>query len=137
MSSTLGVVEIPPADSAQGRDSLLTRRFADKPHLEWVIRRATESLLIDRSLVLAGPVEIADIRGRIEVRGSGVDVDLLNLFVNSGCEPGSLTVTEGARAMTDVVEVRVTTGTPCPPAGLTFGDDFETGNTDAWSVTIP
>lgn len=58
MSTTLGIVEIPRIDecsegrSAQDTLPLVGRRLGGKSLLEWVVRRVTESLLIDQIVIV-------------------------------------------------------------------------------------
>ena len=55
MSLTLGIVELPRLDaqSVGGVSSqFATRRLGNKPLLEWLVRRVTESLLLDQVIVI-------------------------------------------------------------------------------------
>lgn len=60
MSTTLGIVEVPAAssrESTSGEETLSgflpARRFGNKSLLEWVVRRVTESLLLERVAIVA------------------------------------------------------------------------------------
>jgi spore coat polysaccharide biosynthesis protein SpsF (cytidylyltransferase family) len=53
MAITLGIVEVPSSRSGNGKHSLARRKFGDSSLLEWVIRRVTESLLIEHVIVVA------------------------------------------------------------------------------------
>jgi spore coat polysaccharide biosynthesis protein SpsF (cytidylyltransferase family) len=62
MAMTLGVVEVPALDSEErSRLSLTTRRFGGKPLLEWVVRRVTESLLIEKVIIIADASQAEDV----------------------------------------------------------------------------
>jgi spore coat polysaccharide biosynthesis protein SpsF len=55
MSGTLGIVEVPSVGSGRDQGAKLTpaaRRFGDSSLLEWVVRRITDSLLLDQLAVL-------------------------------------------------------------------------------------
>ena len=57
MTNTLGIIEVPPVrtrrrDSTRTEASLLSRRFGGKSLLEWVVRRVTDSLLLDQVVVV-------------------------------------------------------------------------------------
>jgi spore coat polysaccharide biosynthesis protein SpsF (cytidylyltransferase family) len=56
MLKTLGVVEVrsDTPTSVSSRDHLLDRRFAGQSLLEWVTRRMTDALLLERVVVLVG-----------------------------------------------------------------------------------
>ena len=58
MSGTLGIVEVPastrrPLASSAKLPPLAARRFGDQSLLEWVVRRVTDSLMLDQVAVLA------------------------------------------------------------------------------------
>lgn len=55
MAHTLGVVEVPNSPYASIAHSLTTRKFGNKPLVEWVARRVTEAMCIDQVLVVADP----------------------------------------------------------------------------------
>jgi len=57
MAITLGVVEVPAPQ--MGAQPLAARRFADTSLLEWVVRRVSESLLVERVLVMADAAQRA------------------------------------------------------------------------------
>jgi spore coat polysaccharide biosynthesis protein SpsF len=64
MTSTLGIVEVPPVPSPRPvegglRVSLAGRRFSGKSLLEWVVRRVTESLLLDQVAVVSDEAQSA------------------------------------------------------------------------------
>lgn len=57
MTNTLGIVEVPPIrarcrDQASRVGSIASRRFGGKSLVEWVVRRVTESLLLDQVVVV-------------------------------------------------------------------------------------
>jgi spore coat polysaccharide biosynthesis protein SpsF len=57
MCETLGIVEFGTSRFLESRNSVrqADRRFGDKPLLQWVIRRVTESLHLDQVIVLTDP----------------------------------------------------------------------------------
>jgi len=62
MAITLGVVEVPPQDHEQrSHFSLSARRFGGKPLLEWVVRRVTESLLIEKVILIADAAQAEEV----------------------------------------------------------------------------
>lgn len=62
MSITLGVVEVPLRECEErSRLSLNARRFGGKPLLEWVVRRVTESLLIEKVAVVVPASRAAEL----------------------------------------------------------------------------
>lgn len=57
MSATLGIVEVPvfdpsPIEGSPVSSSLASRRFGNKSLLEWVVRRATDALLLDQIVIV-------------------------------------------------------------------------------------
>lgn len=98
-----------------------------------------ESILIWRSLTIAGPTELAAIEGLVEVRGIGTFVEMNNLSIENGCTPSAFLTSEGSQVNTERLDVVWTDGGPCPPVALSpiFSDGFESGNTSAWSETTP
>lgn len=61
MSTTLCIVEVPAA-SEQGKSSLASRRFANSTLLEWVVRRVTESLLVEQVAVISESPQLESLR---------------------------------------------------------------------------
>ena len=55
MAGTLGIVEIESTPAAPQSVGLASRRLGGKPLLEWVVRRVTESLFLDRVIVVVEP----------------------------------------------------------------------------------
>jgi spore coat polysaccharide biosynthesis protein SpsF (cytidylyltransferase family) len=55
MFRTLGIVEVPPRNSPGNRlvNALAARRLGGKPLLEWVVRRVTESMLLEQVVIVA------------------------------------------------------------------------------------
>jgi spore coat polysaccharide biosynthesis protein SpsF len=69
MTNTLGIVEVPPLrsrrrDSSRSGATLVSRRFGGKSLLEWVVRRVTESLLLDQVVIVTDAAQ-ADIVQRL------------------------------------------------------------------------
>jgi len=97
-----------------------------------------ESLLVLRSLLLAGPESgTTSIEGGAELRGMQVAAQLQNLRIESGCSSGSLVVRGGARVVGSALTVVRGPSLPCPETVLVFVDGFESGTTGAWSATVP
>ncbi len=98
-----------------------------------------ESIVIRRSLILAGPGSGgAVIQGLVLMSGPTTVVTLQDLRVENGCVPDALRTTGGAELAGDHLEVVRSATLPCPvTADSIFTDGFETGNTDAWSSTSP
>jgi len=53
MAGTLGIVEVGGSHARTTSVELASRRLGGKPLVEWVVRRVTESLLLDRVIVVA------------------------------------------------------------------------------------
>lgn len=97
-----------------------------------------ESILINRSLSILGPAGLADIEGYVQVRGAGTVVQMDNLMVHNGCQPAAFLVTSEGHVDSTRLEVEYEAGAPCPAIDLMpFSDGFESGNTLAWSSTVP
>ena len=96
----------------------------------------SESVRIERSVSIAGPVQIAEIAGLVEIAGAGTHVQLSNLLVNNGCAPEALIAGTGGQLEGTDLEVVRTSGGPCPPVtiNLLFADGFESGDTSAWTA---
>ena len=65
MPFTLGIVEVPVANVsslAAGQRSPAERTFGCKPLLEWVVRRVTDSLLLEQVVILVDPAQSELIR---------------------------------------------------------------------------
>ncbi len=99
----------------------------------------TESVRLPRSLDVVGPsVGTATVEGRVLAIGASTLVTLTRLEVRNGCDPEALAAKYGARIEgTDLVVERAA-ALPCPPlAPDIFADDFESGDTGAWTGTVP
>lgn len=55
MAGTLGIVEVGSNLAGTASFELASRRLGGKPLVEWVVRRVTESLLLDRVIVVTDP----------------------------------------------------------------------------------
>jgi len=96
-----------------------------------------ESIHLPRSLTLAGPgAGGAVVAGLAQVVGGGTAVTLVDLAVRNGCPQGALRVHGGAQVTGTNLEVERSEALPCPPSVL-FEDGFESGDTSAWSTTVP
>ena len=60
MTTTLCIVDVPTRQG--GRASLAGRRFGDTTLLEWVVRRVTESLLVEQIAIIGAPEEEATLQ---------------------------------------------------------------------------
>jgi hypothetical protein len=96
-----------------------------------------ESVLIERSLALAGPGGGgAIVEGRLRARGAGVVVTVTDVAVENGCQPEAMNAGTGAEIDGLNFEVASSSSAPCPLM-LIFADGFESGDTAAWDSTIP
>ena len=96
-----------------------------------------ESILIYRSVTIAGPPGLADIAGFVKVQGGSTVVQMNNVMVQNGCQPLAFEVMTGSQFDSTRLEVIYQAGDPCPELEVTlFADGFESGNTSAWSVTV-
>jgi hypothetical protein len=98
-----------------------------------------ESILVPRSLTIAGPgAGTAILEGGVEATGSGTLVTMTDLEVRNGCQPEAFSAERGGRVEgTGLVVVR-SAALPCPPViADIFSDGFESGDTSAWSSTVP
>jgi len=96
----------------------------------------SESVRIERSVSITGPVLVAEIAGLVEVAVAGAQVQLSNLRVENGCAPAALIAGSGAHVKGNGLEVVSSAGGPCPPVtfDLLFADGFESGDTAAWTA---
>jgi len=62
MAGTLGIVEVGTKLAGTAAIGLESRRLGGKPLVEWVVRRVTESLLLDRVIVVTDPRIEATVR---------------------------------------------------------------------------
>jgi len=99
----------------------------------------TESIVIRRSLTLAGPGSGgAVVQGLLLIAGATTMVTLNDLRVENGCVPDALRTSGGAKLTGNNLQVERSEGLPCPATADTiFTDGFESGNTTAWSSTTP
>ena len=97
-----------------------------------------ESIEVARSLTINGPGGGgAVIEGLATVTGSGTQVAFNNLAVQNGCTPDGVRVDGGAEVNGTNFAVTSDTALPCPIVPFIFSDGFESGNTSAWSATVP
>lgn len=95
-----------------------------------------ESVYVGRSVTVSGPeTGVAVLAGTVRAEGAGDLVTLRDLRVENGCRGRGASAGAGATLATDGVAVLRQAGLPCPPFGL-FSDDFESGDTGAWSSTV-
>lgn len=95
-----------------------------------------ESVLIPRSLTVAG-TGASIIEGRVLALGLGTQLDLVDLTIQNGCSPEALEVERGAQAQGTNLTVVRSGALPCPAFAGLFADGFESGDTSAWSTTVP
>lgn len=70
--------------------------------------------------------------------GAATLVDLVDLAIQNGCSPSALLVLGGAETTGTNITVTRSAALPCPaPLFVVFQDGFESGNTSAWSATVP
>lgn len=99
-----------------------------------------ESVNVGRSLEIRGVSSATTIiEGRVVVEGAAAQVDIEDLKIDgsaltvAGCFPEALVAQGGARIDAGGVVVVNGDGDAC----ILFGDGFETGDTSAWSETMP
>jgi nitrous oxidase accessory protein NosD len=98
----------------------------------------SEDVTIQRSLSLHGiDASSTILEGRLQVEGAAVEVTLADLTVDAaGCFATGLTVSGEAQVQMPSGPVAIIDsggGSSCP----IFQDGFESGDTAAWSVTVP
>jgi hypothetical protein len=123
----------------------ITEAVADTECTEVSVQAGTftEDVEIQRSLSLHGiDASSTILEGRLQVEGStiegpGVEVTLADLTVDAaGCFATGLTVSGEAQVQMPSGPVEIIDsggGSSCP----IFQDGFESGDTTAWSVTVP
>ena len=84
---------------------------------------------------------LATLTGRLEVQGAGVQLETANLDLLTSCDGKVFAVEAGAAFSSADFDANLAGVGPCPPfapePGAIFSDDFESGNTSAWSTTPP
>jgi hypothetical protein len=115
---------------------------ADDPTCATIVLSAQtypESVVIRRSLTLAGPgTGGAVVQGLVLIAGATTEATLSDLRVENGCRPDALRTASGARVTGTNLQVERSESLPCPlTADAIFVDGFDSGNTSAWSDTIP
>ena len=97
MTNTLGIVEVPlirsrRREATKAAGSIVGRRFGGKSLLEWVVRRVTESLLLDQVVIVTDAAQ-ADIVQRLTPSDVPVSVskqpDALGRFVATARQFGA------------------------------------------------
>ena len=97
----------------------------------------SEPVEIHRTLALIGsPGGNSVIADRLSVEGEATVVELLDLSVQNGCPSVALPVADGAELNARGLEVVRQSGLACSYGDL-FTDGFESGDTSAWSATVP
>lgn len=141
----LGLAASVPADavlcSVPGSHPTIQEAINDSSCTEIDLSDQTyaESILVPRSLMITGPdTGTSILEGRVEIMGPGTVVTLTDLEVRNGCQPEALSADQGGRVEgTGLVVVR-SAALPCPPViADIFSDGFESGDTSAWSSTVP
>jgi len=98
----------------------------------------SESISVSRPLTIRGPgAGTATLEGWVRVVGSTTLVTLENLQVRNGCQPEALSVAAGAQVESTGLKVVRSAALPCPELTTIFTDGFESGDTSAWSFTVP
>ncbi|HEX4953137.1 MAG TPA: hypothetical protein VF017_07055 [Thermoanaerobaculia bacterium] len=99
-------------------------------------RRYRESVLVNRTVVLSGPVSgAALLSGSLSATGAGTVVTVSHLAVASSCEGPAVQAMAGARIVGTGVVVLRPDSLPCP--GPLFADGFESGDLSAWTTVVP
>ena len=97
-----------------------------------------ESIVLSRSVYLTGPyLDVAEIRGQIEVTGATTTATLADLIIKSSCKPETLLVSDGAQVEGERIRVSNYESEPCPLPLRIFKDGFESDDTSAWTQAIP
>ena len=105
--------------------------------IDLAVQTYPESINIPRSLTLAGPGGGgAIVEGLVRVVGAGTLVNLVDLAVQNGCPQNAMLVLGSAQVIATNLTVEHSAALPCPPS-IIFTDGFESGNTSAWSQTVP
>ena len=109
--------------------------------IDLAARTYSESVRISRTLSIQGPqTGSAIIEGKLEAQGASTQVTVVRLLVTNGCSPAAVSTSAGAKILGDRLEVTRAVGLPCPPVvqtGPIFSDDFESGDTSAWTSVVP
>ena len=118
----------------------ITEAVADTECTEVSVQagKFTEDVEIQRSLSLHGiDASSTILEGRIQVDGSGVEVTLADLTLDvGGCFATGLSVSGEAEVQMPSGPIEIIDsggGSSCP----VFEDGFESGDTTAWSATVP
>ena len=97
-----------------------------------------EAVEVRRTLEIRGPSGGgAVVKGRLVSMGGGVQLQLVNLAVHTGCDAG-IQVTAGATMVGEAVTaLKSFVSFPCPalPSEV-FQDGFESGSSSQWSSTV-
>jgi hypothetical protein len=95
-----------------------------------------ESIQIERPLILHGAGASTVLGGFLRAVGTGTTVSLIDLAVQNGCPLRSLCAAAGGSIDGFAVHTVASSALPCPESPL-FADGFESGDTSAWSMTVP
>jgi len=96
-----------------------------------------ESINIPRTLTLAGPGGGgAIVEGLVRVAGGGTQATLVDLEVANGCAYAATRAVAGGEIVGDNLQTTSSSAMPCPVSSV-FEDGFESGDTSAWSNTVP
>jgi hypothetical protein len=96
----------------------------------------SESIQVERPLILRGAGASTVLGGFLRAVGAGTAVSLIDLTVQNGCPLRSLSAADGGTLSGLAVTVTASSALPCPEGPL-FADGFESGDTSAWSATVP
>lgn len=95
-----------------------------------------ESIRIERPLILHGAGAATVLGGFLRAVGAGTTVSLVDLAVENGCPLRSLWAADGGSISGLAVTATASSALPCLEGAL-FSDGFESGDTSAWSATVP
>ncbi len=95
-----------------------------------------ESVVVPRSLTIQGVGSSSVVGGFMRAHGAGVIVIANALRVEASCARGSLQSWTGGELVAVDVEAVSSINFDCPGSPI-FTDGFESGDTSAWSSTVP
>ena len=106
--------------------------------IDLVATTYSESIEVTRSLTLSGPGGGgAVIEGLATVSGAGTQVAMNNLAIQNGCTPDGIRSDGQAELTGTNLSVTSNSALPCPIIPFLFSDGFESGDTSAWSGSVP
>ena len=95
-----------------------------------------ESVRVPRTLAITGAGASTVVAGFLRAHGNDTVVTVSDLKVEASCARGSLQSWTGGEIFAENVEAVSSTTFDCPGDPI-FADGFESGDTSAWSTTVP